>query len=67
MSAQHIYMSAPLGSIIRYSDGTPKPPARFKRKFAAWENNNGGGRLVRKTPSRYAELFSTRRHHAASG
>jgi hypothetical protein len=52
MSAQHIYMSAPLGSIIRYSDGTPKPPARFKRKLAAWENNNSGGRLVRKTPSR---------------
>jgi hypothetical protein len=52
MSAQHIYVSAPLGSIIRYSDGTPKPPARFKRKLAAWENNNSGGRLVRKTPSR---------------
>ncbi len=52
MSAQHIYMSAPLGSIIRYSDGTLRPPARFKRKLAAWENNNCGGRLVRKTPSR---------------
>ena len=52
MSAQHIYVSAPLGSIIRYSDGAPKPPARFKRKLAAWENNNSGGRLVRKTPSR---------------
>jgi hypothetical protein len=52
MSAQHIYVSAPLGSIIRYSDGTPKPPVRFKRKLVAWENNNSGGRLVRKTPSR---------------
>jgi hypothetical protein len=52
MSAQHIYDLAPRGSIIRYSDGTPKPPARFKRKLAAWENNNSGGRLVRKTPSR---------------
>jgi hypothetical protein len=52
MSAQHVYVSAPLGSIIRYSDGTPKPPARFKRKLAAWENNNSGGRLIRKTPSR---------------
>ena len=37
MSAQSIYVSAPLGSIIRYSDGTPRPPARFKRKLAAWE------------------------------
>jgi hypothetical protein len=52
LSAQHIYVSAPLGSIIRYSDGTPKPPARFKRKLAAWENYNSGGKLVRKTPSR---------------
>src|ERR1700736_4980068 len=52
MSAQHIYVSAPLGSIIRYSDGTPKPPVRFKRKRAAGENNNSGGRLIRKNPSR---------------
>ena len=52
MSAKHIYVSAPLGSIIRYSDGALRPPARFKRKLAAWENNNSGGRLVRKTPSR---------------
>ena len=52
MSAQHIYVSAPLGSIIRYSDGALRPPARFKRKLGAWENNNSGGRLVRKTPSR---------------
>ena len=52
MSAQHIYVSAPLGSIIRYSDGALRPPARFKRKLAVWENNNSGGRLVRKTPSR---------------
>lgn len=51
MSAQHIYVSAPLGSIVRYSDGTPRPPARFKRKLAAWENKNSGGRLVKKTPS----------------
>jgi hypothetical protein len=52
MSAQHIYVSALLGSIIRYSDGAPKPAVRFKRKLAAWENNNSGGRLIRKTPSR---------------
>ena len=52
MSAQHIYDSVPLGSIIRYSDGTLRPPARFKRKLAAWENNNSGGRLVKKPPSR---------------
>lgn len=52
MSAHTVYDNAPLGSLIRYSDGTPRPPARFTRKLAAWENRNGVGRLVRKEPSR---------------
>ena len=52
MSAQMIYDIVPLGSLIRYSDGTPKPPARFNRKLAAWQNRNGVGRLVRKEPPR---------------
>ena len=52
MSAQLIYDIVPLGSLIRYSDGTPKPPARFNKKLAAWQNRNGVGRLVRKEPPR---------------
>jgi hypothetical protein len=48
MSAQSIYDQAPIGAPIRYSDGTPRPPQRFKHKLAAWENNNNVGRLVRK-------------------
>jgi len=48
MSAQSIYDQAPIGALIRYSDGTPRPPQRFKHKLAAWENNNNIGRLVRK-------------------
>jgi hypothetical protein len=52
MSARTVYENAPLGSLIRYSDGTPRPPARFKKKLAAWENRNGAGRLVRKEPAR---------------
>ncbi len=48
MSAQTIYDTVPLGSLVRYFDGTPRPPERFKRKLAAWENTNNGGRLVRK-------------------
>jgi len=52
MSAQQIYDNAPLGALIRYSDGTPRPPVRFKRKLAAWENSNSGGRLIRKVPAR---------------
>ena len=52
MSAQSIYDQAPLGALIRYSDGTPRPPQRFKNKLAAWENNNSVGRLVHKAASR---------------
>ena len=52
MSAQHIFDNTPLGSIIRYSDGTPKPPARFTKKLELWERSNGSGRLIRKSPAR---------------
>lgn len=50
MSAITIYDNAPLGSLIRYSDGKSKPPARFSRKVRDWETRNGTGRLVRKEP-----------------
>jgi hypothetical protein len=52
MSAHIVYDTAPLGALIRYSDGTPRPPARFAKKLAAWERRNGLGRLVRKEPPR---------------
>jgi hypothetical protein len=52
MSAQFIYDHAPLGAIIRFSDRTPEPPVRFKRKHAAWEDRNGCGRLIAKSPPR---------------
>jgi len=54
MSAQLIFDLAPLGSIIRYSDGTPRPPDRHRKKLAAWENKNDGGRLIRKQAERHA-------------
>lgn len=50
MSAQHIYDTAPLGSLIRYSNGEPRPPDRFSRKLKAWNNDNGMGRLVERMP-----------------
>lgn len=50
MSAKIIYDHAPLGSLIRYSNDEPRPPERFRRKVAAWENENGSGRLVECTP-----------------
>ena len=31
-SARQVYDSAPLGSLIRFYDGTPEPPARYGRK-----------------------------------
>ena len=48
MSATNIIDTAPLGALIRYTDGSPKPPARFTKKLAAWERSNGVGRLVKK-------------------
>ena len=52
MPANSIIDTAPLGALIRYTDGSPKPPARFTKKLAAWERSNGVGRLVKKEPPR---------------
>ncbi|WP_407123473.1 hypothetical protein [Bradyrhizobium sp. STM 3561] len=52
MSAQLIYDLAPLGAIIRFSDGTLRPPERHRKKLAAWEHRNSGGRLIRKQAER---------------
>ncbi|MGT2440912.1 hypothetical protein ACU4GH_39690 [Bradyrhizobium betae] len=53
MSAQLIYDLAPLGAIIQFSDGTPRPPERHRKKLAAWEHRNSGGRLIRKQAERH--------------
>ncbi|MBF5089065.1 hypothetical protein F1640_03250 [Novosphingobium sp. NBM11] len=50
-TAQSIFDVAPLGAIIRYSDGTPRPPDRFKRKVQAWETRNGKGQLTQRSPA----------------
>ena len=50
MSAHLIFDTAPLGAIIRYSDGTPRPPERHRRKLQAWERHNNTGRLVKRQP-----------------
>lgn len=52
MSAHAIFDNAPIGSIIAWSDDTPRPPERFTKKLAAWLTNNGGGRLIRKQPGK---------------
>ncbi|MBY3252210.1 hypothetical protein [Rhizobium laguerreae] len=52
MFAFLIYERAPIGSIVAWSDGTPRPPERHRRKLAAWENRNSKGRLIRKQGKR---------------
>lgn len=42
MSAHTIFESAPIGAIVAWSDGTPRPPERHSKKLAAWENSNSG-------------------------
>lgn len=59
MSAHIVFDCAPLGALVRYSDLTPKPPARFTKKLAAWERRNGVGRLVRKEPSRERPTYTS--------
>jgi len=51
VSAREIYDTALLGSLVRFSDGAPEPPARHRRKRAAWASGNAAGRLVRRTPA----------------
>jgi hypothetical protein len=52
MSAQTIYDYAPIGSLVAWSDGSPRPPDRFTKKLSAWQTNNGKGRLIRKQGER---------------
>jgi hypothetical protein len=59
MSAHLVYDTAPLGSVIRYFDSTPKPPSRFRKKLSAWEGRNGTGRLVKKEPPRSRATYSS--------
>ena len=54
MSAHTIFDNAPIGSIVAWSDGTPRPPERHSKKLAAWENSNSQGRLIRKQGGRDA-------------
>ena len=50
-SAQTLIDTAPLGALVAYSDGRPRPPARFKRKLSDWRRFNGVGRLDSVTPA----------------
>lgn len=51
MSAYHVYENAPLGSLIRFSDGTPKPSDEVASEFKTWRKRNGTGLLAKREPS----------------
>ena len=44
-SAEVLIAAAPIGALVTYSDGRPRPPTRFKRQLAEWLRFNGVGRL----------------------
>jgi len=48
LDGNDVYEAAPLGTQLRYFDGTPQPPARFNRKLRDWQHRNNTGRLVEK-------------------
>ena len=54
LSAHQLHDECPLGALIRFSGGAVEPPARHRRKHAAWRSSNGTGRLVRKAAQRRA-------------
>ncbi|KNY31229.1 hypothetical protein YA62_024830 [Agrobacterium sp. LC34] len=51
MSASLVFKLVPIGSVVSWSDGTPRPPERHKKKLAAWKTRNSSGRLIRKQPT----------------
>lgn len=52
MSASLIFDIAPIGSIVSWSDGAPRPPERHRKKLSAWKGSNSSGRLIRKQGER---------------
>ena len=59
MSASLIYDLAPIGSIVAWSDSTPRPPERFRKKLAAWKTRNSQGRLIRKEDARTRSSYAS--------
>lgn len=51
MSALFIFQ-APIGSLIAWTDETPRPPERHRKKLSQWQTNNSRGRLIRKQGGR---------------
>jgi len=58
MSASLIFDIVPIGSIVSWTDGTPRPPDRHRVKLSAWKGNNSTGRLIRKQDERVTGQFA---------
>ena len=52
MNAQELFKLAPLGALVRFIDGTPRPPDRFKNKLRDWQGRNDSGHFIAAKPSR---------------
>lgn len=48
MNADLIISLAPIGSVVVWSDGNPRPPAHHVATLDHWKRSNGSGLLVRK-------------------
>ncbi|GGG16675.1 MULTISPECIES: hypothetical protein [Rhizobium] len=42
----HPAFLAPIGSVLAWSDGTPRPPERHRKRLSAWRSHNSSGQLV---------------------
>lgn len=60
MSAHMIFDNASIGSLIAWSDNSPRPPERFRKQLSAWETRNGKGRLISKHGERTIGGFASR-------
>lgn len=57
LTATELFALAPLGAFIEYSDGTPRPPDRFKHKLAEWKGSNDWGLFVAADPGNASRSF----------
>lgn len=51
MTASELHALAPYGALVKFSDGTPRPPERFKKKLRAWQGNNDAGYFTQAHPA----------------
>lgn len=50
LTAKELHALAPFGAYVTFSDGTPRPPDRFKNKLRDWKSRNAAGYFMRADP-----------------